>query len=214
MSMPTLSISSSPQDVLSFWFGTDTLVNRESMESVEYIESRMGVWFAGKSAEFDSVQKRAADLVDLVGEKTFIGAQWCTPNGILARVLLLDQFTRCIYRGTAKAFQYDLLTAELVSDAVRDGFMQLYSPIQRFFLGVAVQHAEDIVMQEIGVAIAHSVAEGSTAQLKQYFANIKGYPMEHRDVIAQFRRFPSRNAALVSAAVSVLCVHRIVSLLV
>lgn len=135
--------------------------------------------------------------MDFVADEKLSSSQWSTPDGVLARVILLDQFTRCIFRGTAKAFQYDHLASQLVLKVYNDGLLHSFKPIQRFFLGVAIQHAEDIAMQRVGVDIANAVADGASDKLKEYFRNIKGYPMEHHDVVLRFGRFPSRNAALV-----------------
>lgn len=198
MSHISLTTHSTPNDVIVYWFGPEALQDPETLDSVAYIEDRMGLWFAGKSPNFDSVQKNAALLVEHVSNENSLNTQWHSPLGVIARVILLDQFTRCIYRGTARAFQYDLLTAQLISKAVDEGILQSLRPIHRFFLGVALQHSEDIKMQKVGVDIANSVAAGTTDELKEYFRNIKGYPMEHHDVILRFGRFPSRNAALVS----------------
>lgn len=197
MSNISLSKHSTPEDVILYWFGPE-VSDPTSLERVAYIEARMGLWFAGKSAEFDLIQKNSVELVEFVGDASFIDSRWSSPVGLLARVILLDQFTRCIYRGTTKAFQYDQLSSQLISKAVDDGLLLSLSPIQRFFMGVAVQHSEEIAMQKIGVEIANTVAAGSTQELREYFSNIKGYPMEHHDVILRFGRFPSRNAALVS----------------
>ncbi|KAJ1391767.1 hypothetical protein B484DRAFT_408655 [Ochromonadaceae sp. CCMP2298] len=54
----------------------------------------------------------------------------------------------------ADAFRFDELSAELVQLAVDRGFMESYAPIQRFFLGVAAQHSEQLSMQALGVRIA------------------------------------------------------------
>ena len=184
----------SPESVLEYWF--DFLGPREP-HSLEYIERMMGIWFAGKSPEFDIIQKKNENLVIQVGNMAIDHAIWQTPHGILARVLLLDQFSRCIYRGTAQAFQYDNITAKLVKDTFEKGWISKeYTPIERFFMGVAIQHAEDIEMQRIGLKIAAEVAAGAPQEIMDFFANLKGYPHEHHDVIEMFGRFPSRNGAL------------------
>lgn len=123
---------------------------------------------------------------------------WLTPNGVLARVLLLDQFPREVFRGTAAAFQFDAIAAGLVRDAVRTGtFLSgTYSTIQRFFMCVALQHSELLADQVLGVELASQISHDATDDVKQFFMNLPGYPLEHRDVIARFNRFPSRNAAL------------------
>ena len=123
---------------------------------------------------------------------------WKTPLGSLARVIVLDQFSRCVFRGTKRAFDYDDITASIVKDIVdKNWLVAEYAPIHRLFLGVAIQHSEDMDMQRIGLHIASQVAVGATAAVSDYIANLKGYPHEHFDVIERFHRFPSRNTALV-----------------
>lgn len=124
---------------------------------------------------------------------------WKTVTGTLARVILLDQFSRCVYRGTKQAFENDELAAGLVKKIVDDDcLVSEYAPIHRFFLGVAIQHSEDLNMQKIGLHIATQVAIDASDDIKEFFASLKGYPDEHHDVIERFHRFPSRNLALVS----------------
>jgi len=188
-----------PSDILSFWFGPGVLERQTSdMESVEYIDERMGVWFAGKSKEFDGVQRECSDVVDRAGNGMLNGEMWQTSDGHLAKVILLDQFTRCIYRGSSLAFQYDHIVTELIAHILDEDWLPKYTSIERFFLGDAIQHSEDLTKQQIGVDLAKHVADGAPSAVVNYFANIKGYPMEHFDVIKKFGRFPSRNLALVS----------------
>lgn len=183
----------SPNDVLIFWFGS--LVAGE-LSTVAYFEKNMSRWFAGSDASFDQIQKDNTELVEYVANSTLNDA-WNTPSGSLARVLLLDQFARCIYRGTPDAFQHDLLTAQIVKRIIDSNWLLTeYVPIQRFFLGVAIQHSEDICMQQIGLDIARLVGHGYGSDVNQYFNQLKGYPNEHYDVIKRFSRFPSRNDVL------------------
>ena len=202
-----------PADVLLFWFGEEVLQREaHAMESVAYIDSKMGIWFAGKSKEFDEVQKEHTDLVHRAGQKLLTDPVWETPQGYLARVLLLDQFTRCIYRGSPLAFQYDPLVASLVKHILENDLLPFFSSIERFFLGVAIQHSEDLSLQRLGVTLGRNLqtrtqAESSNKvpeEVTSYFAAIKGYPMEHHDVIQQFGRFPSRNLALVSISLFII----------
>jgi uncharacterized protein (DUF924 family) len=201
----------SPDDVLEFWFGSTSLVATE-LQGLPYIESRMDIWFGGKDARFDDVQRANEDLMRAVAAGDAEALEWKaldSPETMMAKIVLLDQFPRCIYRGTAEAFMFD----ELVSATVRDVLdrengawvrSDLFSPIHRFFVGVAAQHSENIDMQKRGVLLAsHLVCQASTlgsgverASVKLYFQHLKGYPNEHYDVIEEFGRFPSRNYAL------------------
>lgn len=157
---------SSPKDVLTFWFGNEVL-NRKSgcMEDISYIDEKMGVWFAGKSSEFDAVQRGCTELVRKAGAGLLIDPVWKTPDGCLAMVIILDQFTRCIFRGTPLAFQYDQISSALVNYIVNSGWMDSFTSIERFFLGVAIQHSEDLLLQQVGVDIARNVAAGAPAEV-------------------------------------------------
>mmetsp|Transcript_23109 Transcript_23109/g.33855 ORF Transcript_23109/g.33855 Transcript_23109/m.33855 type:complete len:596 (-) Transcript_23109:38-1825(-) len=186
-------ILSTPDDVLSFWFGTS---DRTEMLSVAYISDRMAIWFSGKSKEFDNIQRENSMIIHHVAGEN-IGDEWLSPRGTLARVILLDQFSRCVYRGTSGSFQYDNLTARLVQELLKkDWLLTQYIVIERFFLGVAIQHCESLEMQELGVEIAAQLTSDATDDVKLFFSSLKGYPHEHYDVIRRFGRFPSRNAAL------------------
>ena len=120
-------ILASPEQVLTYWFGD---IGREEKESVMYFESRMGIWFGSKSVEFDALQKLNKDLLLMVSNPNLADEQWLTPGGLLARVLLLDQFPRCIYRGTPEAFRFDELTAQLVIQAIDKNWISSYLPIE------------------------------------------------------------------------------------
>lgn len=81
----------------------------------------------------------------------------------------------------------------------------VFVPIQRLFLGVALQHSEDIDAQRLGVLLAGQVAGGAEENEQQedvarWVQSLRGYPMEHHDIMARFGRFPGRNDALVRTA--------------
>jgi uncharacterized protein (DUF924 family) len=149
-------------DVLQFWFGCDG-TDLATMNRLDYIELRMGLWFARKSAVFDNVQLSNIAIIDSLSDPNLKGEEWSTSLGMLARVIVLDQFPRSVFRGTAAAFQHDGLVSVIVEQLVStDGILQL-CPIQRFFLGVAAQHAEDMHVQTVGVGIARTLVDGAGA---------------------------------------------------
>lgn len=126
---------------------------------------------------------------------------WCgVVSGLLARVLLLDQFPRCVFRGAPRAFQHDPLARRLVTRVVQEQWFAapgVFVPIQRLFLGVALQHSEDMDSQRLGVQLAERVAEGAGEDMRGWVRGLRGYPLEHHDVMQRFGRFPGRNDALV-----------------
>jgi uncharacterized protein (DUF924 family) len=109
-------------------------------------------------------------------------------EGALALVILLDQFPRNMFRGSAKAFCTDELAREVAERAVACGYDLQTSPTLRPFFYMPFMHSEDAADQDRCVAlIAEHMGENS---LNYPFA------VGHRDVIHKFGRFPGRNTAL------------------
>jgi uncharacterized protein (DUF924 family) len=203
----------SPDDVIAYWFGATI------HGSLESIQERMKIWFFRSSPEFDAVQVANKALIEQLAVDPH-SAGWQVdedPKALLAVIILLDQFSRSVFRGTPQAFASDELCADLIDRiALRSPsfpkeepaanvlagswFLERYSPIERFFLCVALQHSEKLSHQTTGIHIASLVGHGASDDIIHYFANLKGFPMEHHDVIQRFGRFPHRNVILVRCA--------------
>jgi len=108
-----------------------------------------------------------------------------TPETLVAAIILLDQFSRNMFRGKARAFEADGLALELAKEALDRGWVdRLPKPLPTFFL-MPLQHSEDLADQE------RSVAEFRDRDPLNY-----KYALLHRDQIRRFGRFPGRNQAL------------------
>jgi uncharacterized protein (DUF924 family) len=156
-------------DVLNFWFeqhGPDD-------------------WFGAK-AEFDAliIEQFAETQAALArGE----GWAWrSTPEGRLAEIIVLDQFSRQIFRGRAEAFAADPLALALAQEMVGGGHHNFLTPEKRAFVLLPFMHSESTAMQKESVRL--HMALGSEDNLK--------YARGHADIIERFGRFPRRNAAL------------------
>lgn len=108
------------------------------------------------------------------------------PDTLLAAIVALDQFSRNIHRGTARAYEADPLALELTLETMRKVWEHRYPPERRVFLYMPLMHAEDAEMQRLSVE--RFTALGEEENLK--------FAREHADVIDRYGRFPSRNAAL------------------
>lgn len=108
------------------------------------------------------------------------------PDTLLAAIVLLDQFSRNLHRGSGKAFAADALAVSLTLHAIDRGWEDRYPPDRRIFLYMPLMHAEDVPLQERSVE--RFTALGNAENL--------AYAVAHRDAIAAFGRFPGRNAAL------------------
>lgn len=104
----------------------------------------------------------------------------------LALTLLLDQFPRNLYRGQAKAFSGDARARDLAREALARGFDAAVEPALRAFAHLPFMHSEDLADQDLMVALARWRHDENTLR----------FAVAHRDIIAEFGRFPHRNAAL------------------
>ncbi len=109
-----------------------------------------------------------------------------TADGALALLILLDQFPRNCFRGSAHAYATDGLALHYAKGAVAAGFDRQVTPNLRVFFYLPFEHAEDPAEQARSVAL-HAALPGEDASK---------WALEHQDIIRRFGRFPHRNAAL------------------
>jgi len=112
---------------------------------------------------------------------------------LLARILLLDQFTRNIYRDTPRAFAGDTQALTLAETLVAEGRDKNLSPWQRWFTYLPFEHSELLIDQERAVALFAGLRR---EMQHEAFDSAYDYAVRHREVIARFGRFPHRNAIL------------------
>lgn len=177
-----------PDDILQFWFGDDL----ETPESIAALTVR---WFVPDPAFDDAIRERFGELPDvaLAGELS----HWAeTARSALALVLVLDQFPRNLYRGSAQAFAYDAAALEVVGDVLARDLDRLLHPLEAVFLYLPLEHSEDPAAQEQCVSLLRKLAERAPAQLHDHFASSVAYAERHRVVIEKFGRFPHRNSIL------------------
>jgi uncharacterized protein (DUF924 family) len=170
------------QDVLDFWF-LPIGVKGHNMQRAE--------WFR-KDDAFD--RQIFAQFGDAVEDALAGGLrQWDDEGtqGRLARILVLDQFTRNIYRGTPKAFAGDGLALEAALAIDNSGANQTLPPVQRAFSYLPFEHAENLSMQQRSVILFDKLASTTPG-----FDSMLDYAKRHHDVIRKFGRFPHRNDIL------------------
>lgn len=157
------------QDVLDFWF----------------VEHGQDDWFGGQ-AEFDA---RLATRFGELHERVSKGEAWHwreTASGRLAEVIVLDQFSRQLHRGSARAFAQDGMALVLAQEAIFDGADHQVDMARRMFFYMPFMHSESLLIQDEGVRLFETL--GNQDLLK--------FMLDHRDTIARFGRFPFRNRAL------------------
>ncbi|MDX1512394.1 MAG: DUF924 family protein [Gammaproteobacteria bacterium] len=175
-------------EILSFWFAG-------AKESAEALRRQNAVWF-GSDRDFDhEVRARFETTLELAD--TGACDHWTgEPRSHLALILLFDQFPRNIHRGTAQAFAYDDKALGLSLDGIDAGADQALDLLERVFFYMPLQHVESLEVQSRSVELNAALAEQAPEPLRDYMSEVLGYAVSHRDIIAQFGRFPHRNAVL------------------
>jgi len=171
-----------PQDVLDFWFGAPGSADAGQVRRA---------WFV-KDEAFDAlIRERFGATIDAAVAGGLREWDDGGPPGVLARLLVLDQFTRNAWRGTPRAFAGDALALAAAQRLVRAGADRALPPQQRAFVYMPFEHAEDAAMQARAVELF-----GALAAAHPGFDEMLDYAHRHRAVIARFGRFPHRNAIL------------------
>lgn len=174
--------------ILSFWF-------KEHELTAPQIDGRMDTWF-GEDPVFDQEIERgfARDVEDAsTGAIDYWAHQ---PRGRLALIILLDQFRRNIYRGTAEAFAKDKVALKLCVEGAMEKKDKGLTPIQRVFFYMPLQHAESRKVQAKSVEIFQRLAKAVSPTYRETFETILHFAELHHDIIQQFGRFPHRNKVL------------------
>ncbi len=122
---------------------------------------------------------------------------WCeSARGRLALIVLLDQFTRNVYRGSADAFAHDGAALEHCLEGLRVAHDRELTPVERSFFYMPLEHSESCSNQELCVAKFEALmGELSEARRPKLEASLR-YAVQHRDIIRRFGRFPHRNRVL------------------
>ncbi|MBX3618745.1 MAG: DUF924 domain-containing protein [Rhizobacter sp.] len=165
-------------DVLQFWFG-----------DAQPPEARPE-WFR-KSDDFDrAIGQRFGGLIDTALQGGL--ADWAaTPETALARVIVLDQFTRNVFRNTPRAFAGDTLALAAARALLAQGHDRLLAPVQRVFVYLPFEHAEDLAAQDGSLRLFAALA----AEVGDAHGWLD-YARRHHEIVARFGRFPHRNAIL------------------
>ena len=176
------------QPLLDWWFGGGTT-------AVEVAAARSALWFGKQDSQDFDARERFAGLVEqaLAGEL----ADWAdSPQGWLALILLLDQLPRMIFRDSPQAFVGDDLARQLVLAGLDEQQEEALAPLQRVFVYLVLEHAEDLLLQDEAVRRFTRLLSVAAPAERTLYADYLDYAERHRQVIARFARFPHRNAVL------------------
>jgi uncharacterized protein (DUF924 family) len=168
------------REILDFWFG--------SRGSAEFGKSRK-IWFE-KSEEFDSALRDRFGAWHRLAAAGRFDAWQARPQSALALIVLLDQFSRNMFRGTPAAFACDERALSIAMKAVARRFDRDLPPVQRWFIYLPYEHAESLGAQRESLRLFAGLRGDADS------AGAEDYARRHFEIIARFGRFPHRNAIL------------------
>lgn len=181
------------RQVRDFWFG-------QLPHSAAGLNRRMRFWFGNESSAVrqrrdEQIRRRFGELFERAARGELAG--WADgPRRRLSLVLLLDQFPRNMFRGTARAFAYDAPALALTLSGMQSAADAALDVVERIFFYMPLQHAESYEVHEESVAAYRRLLGEAPEELKPIFAGAVRSAENHRAIIAQFGRFPHRNRAL------------------
>ena len=158
-----------PADIIGFWF--------------DEIESKQ--WFV-KDLAFDQMLIERFSDIHVQASQCELFEWRHSAEGCLAEVIILDQFSRNMFRDTARAFAYDALALALAQSAIAAGYDQNLSAQQRSFLYMPFMHSESIKVHDVALKLFSD--NGIQANVD--------FELKHRDIIERFARYPHRNEIL------------------
>lgn len=156
-------------DVLHYWLSELTL--DQCFEKNEQIDATI-------RARFAAVHEQLAANDGSIRTEA--------PRELLAEIIVFDQFSRNLFRGSARAFATDPVARRLARTAVADGLDQAMSTRERIFVYLPFEHSENAADQEQSIRLFAQLGDD----------NLDKYAMAHKVIIDRFGRFPHRNIAL------------------
>ncbi|USD38405.1 MULTISPECIES: DUF924 family protein [Ferrimonas] len=173
--------------VLFFWFG--------ELEAGLPKQPKGKLWFGAGEVIDEEIRTHFGDLHAraLQGELDHWAEE---PRGRLALIILLDQFSRNLYRGSSLAFAGDEMALALCKSGIEAGQDRALALSEKQFFYMPLQHSESLQDQTDGVALLTAMCEGLEGVALQEAQGTLKFQQLHRDIIERFGRFPHRNRVL------------------
>jgi uncharacterized protein (DUF924 family) len=168
-----------PQEILEFWFG----------------DRARSLWFE-KDADFDALIRQRFEATYQAALAGRLDSWEGTAEGCLALVVVLDQFPRNMYRGSARAYAADARARAVADRAVARGHDRTLPPDRRWFLYLPFEHSEDLADQRRAVALFRAHAETTAGADRERALELLDYALRHLAAVERFGRFPHRNELL------------------
>lgn len=177
-----------PDDVLQFWLGAPA-------RDHDSFQQKVRRWFSTDKALDTEIRTRFGDAVQRARDGAL--DEWAkTPRGRLALIILFDQFTRNLYRGTPRAYENDARALALAEAGIDQHLDAGFTFEEKMFLYMPLGHAEDVTRQERHLALVTAAANAAPPGLEAAYATATTHARGYLEQIRRFGRFPHRNMVL------------------
>jgi len=177
-----------PQDIIAYWIG-------DVDNNPELVRKRSKLWY-GSNAKIDQEIRERFGKTLLLAENSEL-EQWKTSiDGRLALVIMLDQFTRNLNRGTKDAWKNDNMALEIAEETVMQEQHYSLSNFGRVFLYHPFHHAESIDAQRQALGLFEELQQAAAKEWQESLGNFTDFVKTHGQIVRQFGRFPHRNKML------------------
>ena len=174
--------------MISFWFGS---LDAEGMPDAEH---KARWWKKDPDFDGDICMKF---LEDHRAVKSGEREDWLADaRGRLGYVIVLDQFSRNMFRGTPDMFSSDPQAVATAHEGIDCGDDEDLLPVERVFLYMPLMHSEDLADQDRCVSLFSALVSEAESGMQELFDAQLKYSKQHRDIIKRFGRFPHRNEVL------------------
>ncbi len=179
----------SEQDrILKYWFGED-------QNDPDSIKQKQKIWYTGGAKIDREIKKEFGEIYERAANETLL--HWAdASNGALALVILLDQFSRNLYRNSSLAFTQDPMARAVAKRAFNLGLDREMSVPGRIFLLHPFHHSEELVDQLFGRDRLSDLIDEGHADWREMLDSSVEWFDHHLEIVKRFSRFPHRNAQL------------------
>ena len=181
-----MSALPSPEDILDFWIA--------DAGTPDGLKAQSKKWFNGGKAFDEELEAKFLPLLETLSAGP-LAEVWAArgAKGRLAAIIVLDQMSRNIFRGSPRAFAQDRLALHLCKEGLEQGEDEGLAEAERVFFYLSLEHSEALDDQDWSVAVFTALANTARDGFSDYVKTTLDYAHQHRDAIRQFGRFPHRN---------------------
>lgn len=177
-----------PDDILDFWFGTLT-------GPTDHDPAKAKLWWGGSKALDEEIGERFGARFEQARSGA-LDAWLDSPRSALALIILLDQFSRNLGRGTPDAFASDAKAQSICLAAIDRGHDAELRPIERGFLYMPLMHAESRELAARSVALFEALSDDTKRRCPSDHPDFLPHAKQHAEIVQRFGRYPHRNQIL------------------